>query len=594
MRKSLGVQWLVVALGTLGAASAAAGEPRVGRIIDEFALRDFRGKQHALSELADSRLVVVAFLGVDCPLAKLYAPRLETLRQEFAARGVAFLAIDSNSQDSLAEMAAFARASELTIPLLKDGGNQVADAFGAERTPEAFVLDSQRAVRYRGRIDDQYGLGTSSGYARPKIGRRDLAVALDELLAGKEVSRAEVDATGCLIGRVPKVTPQGSVTYCDQVARILQQRCVSCHRPGEIAPFPLQDYEEVVGWADTMREVLSEKRMPPWFASPDHGRFINDNQMSEDERQLIYAWIDDGCPLGDRSKLPAPRQFAVGWQIPRPDQIVYMTPEPVDVPADGTVDYRYYTVDPGWTEDKWIRAVEARPDNRAVVHHIILFFKPPGDSSTNGTRGNLGGYAPGGGTRVYPDGVAVMVPAGSQLVFQLHYTPNGSPQKDRSYAGFVFADPASVKLRAHTGAASNASFVIPAGADDHEVRAEYRFDQDMRLLTLAPHMHLRGKSFRYEAEFPDGAREVLLDVPRYDFNWQLKYVLAEPRHLPKGTVLHCTARFDNSEANLANPDPSDTVRFGPQTWHEMMIGWFGVMEERQGTSAESSLPTGGE
>jgi hypothetical protein len=228
------------------------------------------------------------------------------------------------------------------------------------------------------------------------------------------------------------------------------------------------------------------------------------------------------------------------------------------------VDYRYYTVDPAWREDKWIRAIEAQI----------------------GTRGNIGGFAPGGGTRVSPDGAAVLVPAGSKIVFQMHYTPNGSPQKDRSYAGFVFADPMSVKRRAHIGAASNTSFEIPPGAASHEVSAQYTFDDDMRLLTLAPHMHLRGKSFRYEAEFPDGKREVLLDVPHYDFNWQLKYALAEPRLMPKGTVLHCTAQFDNSEANLANPDPSDTVRFGPQTWHEMMIGWFGVMEDRERTSTK--------
>ncbi len=579
-----GVLWVVCAL--LGGACLAAETSRVGQKVDDFRLRDFRGKEHTLAELAESRLVVVAFLGVECPLAKLYAPRLESLRQEFGARGVAFIAIDSNHQDSLAEMAAYARTAELTIPFLKDNGHEMADRLSAERTPEVFVLDEQRVVRYRGRIDDQFGLGTSSGYARPKIGRRDLALALEELLAGKQVSRHDVDAPGCLIGRAPKIISKGNVTYSNQISRILQQRCVSCHREGEIAPFPMTDYDEVIGWADTIREVVGDGRMPPWFANPEHGHFKNDNQMGGDERRQIVAWLDDGCPLGDRRELPAPRQFTTGWQIPKPDEIVYLGPEPVEVPAEGTVDYRYYTVDPGWSEDKWIRAIECRPDNRAVVHHIILYFKPPGDTSQTGTRGNIGGYVPGGGTRVYPDGVAVLVPAGSQLVFQMHYTPNGTAQRDRSYAGFVFVDPKTVNRVAQTGTVSNSKFVIPAGADNHEVLAEHRFDNDVQLLWLAPHMHLRGKSFRYVAQYPDGTREILLDVPHYDFNWQLRYLLAEPKSLPAGTLLHCTAHFDNSEANLANPDPSDTVRFGPQTWHEMMIGWFGAMTDKPGLAID--------
>ena len=563
----------IICLGEIG------GENGAKQTVDGFVLRDYRGQKYALRDFCDDSFVVVAFVGVECPLSKLYAPRLEQLRQEYASRKIAFIGIDSNFQDSPADLAAFVRDHQLTFPLLRDAGNKVANQFGAQRTPEVFVLDKDQAVRYQGRIDDQYGRTATSGYARPKAEHRDLATALDELLAGKEVGISKTVAAGCLIGRTSAVTSKGSISYCNQIARILQQRCVNCHRKGEIAPFPLTEYEEVVGWANTIREALIHRRMPPWFASPAHGSFTNNNQMSNAERERVYAWIDDGCPRGEDSDLPS-QEVQVGWQISTPDQVVYLSPEPVDVPAQGVIDYRYYTVDPGWVEDKWIRAIEVRPSNRAVVHHIILYFKQPGDNVQAVSRNNLGGYVPGAGVRFYADGVAVLVPANSKLVFQMHYTPNGSPQKDRSYAGFIFAQPNSVQQVADTGAALNSTFAIPPGADDYQVEAQHHFNKNVRLLWLSPHMHLRGKSFRFEARYPDGSREILLDVPHYDFSWQISYRLAEPKPMPSGTVLHCTAHFDNSHNNLANPDPTATVLFGPQTWHEMMIGWFGTVTDK--------------
>ncbi len=390
----------------------------VGQKIADFALQDFRGKKHALADFATSKLVVVAFVGAECPLAKLYAPRLEELAKEFSSKGVAFLGIDANQQDSLKELEAYARINGISFPLLKDLGNVVADQFQALRTPEVFVLDQQRIVRYRGRIDDQYGLGTSSGYARPQIKRRDLAVAFDELLAGKDVSQPTVEAPGCLIGRVAKVEPKGDVTYTNQIARLLQNRCVECHRPGEVAPFALQDYDEVVGWAETMLEVIDEGRMPPWFANPEHGHFANDARLSDDEKRLVHQWVDNGCPKGDAKDLPPPRKFAEGWQMGEPDQVIYMADKPYDVPAEGVVAYKYFSVDPGFKEDKWIQAVEARPGNRAVVHHIIAFIQPPrlsGDFRRGGGSGRLragrtGADLPAGYRVVCSQGLADRVP----------------------------------------------------------------------------------------------------------------------------------------------------------------------------------------
>lgn len=556
-----------------GVLSAAESASPVGRKVENFSLRDYRGKVHELKDLAESQLVVAAFVGCECPLAKLYAPRLAKLAEEFGPRGVAFLAIDANSQDSLAEIAAYAQAHKITFPVLKDAGNAVADQMGAVRTPEVFVLDRERTIRYWGRIDDQYVVGRQ----RPAPTREDLRLALEELLAGKAPSVAETAAIGCHIGRVPKQTPTGDVTYSNQIARLLQKRCVECHRAGEIAPFPLTSYEEVVGWGETIREVVQEGRMPPWFANPDYGHFANDARLSDEEKQLVYDWLDNGSPEGNPADLPAPAQFTVGWQIPEPDEVFYIKDEPYDVPAEGVVAYQYFKVDPGFKEDRWIKAAEARPDNRGVVHHIVAFFVPPGAKLGGGQRGAMIGYAPGMPPSRFPEGTAMLVPAGSQLIFQLHYTPNGSPQQDRSSVGLVYADPSEVKQRVGGGNAPNRFFEIPPGDDNYEVVSQHRFDKDVLLLNLTPHMHLRGKSFRYEAEYPDGKREILLDIPHYDFNWQLRYQLAVPKVLPKGTTLHCTAHYDNSANNLANPDPTKPVRWGDQTWEEMMIGYFSTL-----------------
>jgi peroxiredoxin/mono/diheme cytochrome c family protein len=565
-------------------AAEGAGEQAspIGRAVADFTLRDYRGQEHRLADSAASKLVVLAFLGVECPLARAYGPRLEALAGEFGPQSVAFFGINSNRQDLPTEMEAYARNLGVTFPLLKDAGNVVADLVGAVRTPEVFVLDQDRVVRYWGRIDDQYLIGAQ----RKEPQRRDLACALEELLAGKEVSQPVAPAVGCHIGRVSKVEPHGDVTYSDQVARLFQNRCVECHRTGEVAPFPLTSYEEAVGWGETIVEVTRAGRMPPWFANPEFGAFKNHAALTDEEKQLLATWVANGMPEGDPSQLPPPRDFVEGWRVGQPDQVVYISDEPVAVPAEGVVEYQYYTVDPGWTEDKWIQAAEARPDARSVVHHILAFVVPPGESSDFRGRGGAVGYAPGLPPTVFPEGIALHAPAGSKLVFQMHYTPNGVARHDRSCVGLIFADPATVRRKAGGGMAANMSVTIPPGADNHEVKSKYRFRRNMLLINLTPHMHLRGKSFRFEAEYPDGTVEVLLDVPRYDFNWQLRYDLAEPKLMPEGTWLRCTAHFDNSTNNLANPDPTKTVRWGDQTWEEMMIGWFGAVSPEEDLSAD--------
>lgn len=543
--------------------------------IAEFTLANHRGAEWSLSDVADSKLVVVAFLGTECPLAKLYGPRLAELQEQYKDRSVAFVGINSNTQDSMTEITAYVARHQIPFPMLKDVGNRVADQFAAERTPEVFLLDEHRNVRYRGRIDDQYLVGL----ARDKVRRQDLAIAIDELLNEKEVSVPHTEPLGCHIGRVQKTETSGDVTYANQISRILNKRCVECHRSGEIAPFALARYEDVIGWEDTILEVIADNRMPPWFASPKHGTFRNDARLTDDEKNLLQTWIKNGMPEGDKSKLPEPPKFVEGWRMPEPDQVIYVRDQPFKVPAQGIVDYQYFSVDPGWTEDKYVCGAEARPDNVSVVHHIIAYVIPQvSDAGKDRDRRMLVGYAPGSDPNVWGDGIAMHVPAGSKLVFELHYTPNGTEQTDRSYIGLKFMNKDDVKKQLRGGAAINAKFEIPAGAENHPVEADYHSRRDELLLDMTPHMHLRGKSFRFEAFFPDGTQEVLLDVPHYDFNWQLSYTLAEPKLLPKGTKIHCTAGFDNSKFNVVNPNPDAPVHWGNQSWEEMMIGFFNVVD----------------
>lgn len=609
---------LVIALAVVAAASAQAAEVnRVGMKINDFTLKSQFGKEYSLSDF-DQDVVVVIFLGTECPLAKLYAPGLGRMEKQFDHSKVAVVGIDSNRQDSIQEIASYAQRHKLDFPILKDPGNEIADRFAAIRTPEVFVLDKDRVVRYWGRIDDQYGFAEGVGFQRPAPTRRDLVEAVDELLAGEEVSVPITKALGCHIGRVREADENAEVTYSNQIARIFQNRCLECHRPGRIGPFEMTSYEEVVGWGEMIREVVEEKRMPPWHANPLHGQFANDMSLTDKERDMIFAWVDAGCPEGDPSDLPPTKEFFEGWTIGEPDEIVYMSDEPVDVPAEGVVDYYHFVVDPGWTEDKWIIGAEAKPESLETVHHILVFIAPAeleqsaftnrglrtgkrakregkrGEDDLDpakpkkrkrGRRGGGGGgigggnliagYAPGANPILDSKGkTAMFVPAGSKLLFQMHYTPTGTAAKDRSYIGFKFGDPEDVEYVARSTSVLNTFFSIPPEASNYKAIAKTKFENDTWIANLTPHMHSRGKAFRYEATYPDGEKEVLLDVPSYDFNWQTTYEFEEPKLMPKGTTLLCTAWWDNSQDNLSNPDPSIRVSWGDQTFQEMMIGFY--------------------
>lgn len=548
-------------------------EAGVGLASPDFSLPDIWGRTHRLGDYADAKIIVLAFLGTECPLVRLYGPRLDELAEQYGGRGVQVLGVNANCQDSTREIAAYVRRHEIGFPILKDVANQLADQLGAQRTPEVFVLGRDRRVRYRGRIDDQYGVG----YVRDKPTRHDLRDALEDLLAGREVRHPHEPAAGCLIGRLPTARPDAEVTYGSDVARILRRHCVECHRDGEIAPFSLTSYEEVAGWAETIAEVIRDQRMPPWHANPAHGDFLNARLMSQRDKQLIYRWVAEGAAEGPPVELPEMQPLVQGWRLPRePDLVIPMRDRPFLVPAQGTVEYQYFVVDPGFEQDQWVAAAEVRPGNRKVVHHAIVFVRPPEGVEQAGV-GWLSAYVPGNARMELPSDHARLIPAGSKLVFQLHYTPTGSVESDITRLGLVFADAARVRYEVMTLLALERDFEIPPHTPDYRVETALSdFPRQARLLSLGPHMHVRGKSFQFIAEPANGEPEILLDVPRYDFNWQHVYQLREPREIPADFKIRCIATFDNSENNLVNPDPSATVRWGDQTWEEMVLGYMEV------------------
>ena len=390
--------------------------------------------------------------------------------------------------------------------------------------------------------------------------------------------RAGIAAVSLAFGAYAGTGAPAKPTFSKHVAPIVFNRCVECHRPGEAAPMTFQTYKETRPWAKAIKEKVLAKTMPPWLADPAHGAFKNDRRLTEAEVETIVNWVNTGAPEGNPKDLPAQPQHEMGWTIGKPDRIIDMGTE-YKVPAEGTIAYQHFTVDPGFTEDIWVQAIEARPDKRDVVHHIIVYVVPPNVDVKNATanqqerREMLVGYAPGDPSTIFEAGTARLIKAGSKLVFQMHYTASGKERVDRSYFGYRVAKVAP-KYRARITNSGNGMFRIPPGDPNHEVKSTWTAKEDMEIISFMPHMHVRGKDFLYKAVFPDGTETTLLSVPKYDFNWQLTYELKEPVRIPKGTRIDCVAHFDNSPNNKFNPDPTKEVRFGPQTWEEMMLGWF--------------------
>jgi hypothetical protein len=363
-------------------------------------------------------------------------------------------------------------------------------------------------------------------------------------------------------------------TFSKDIAPIFNEHCLECHRPGEAAPMSFTSYAEVRPWAKAIKQAVLVHAMPPWLADPHIGSFRNDRRLPEEAIRTIVAWTDAGAPEGNPKDLPPAPRFEAGWRIGKPDAVIDIGAD-FAVPSSGVVAYQYFTVPTHFTEDRWVEAAEVRPGARSAVHHVLTYIREPGDKSEHPTDVGtiLVGYAPGENPLELLPGTAVLVKAGSSITFQVHYTPNGKELKDRSYIGLRFARQ-PVSVRAVRGMSVNPLFNIPANDPNYEVKSSFTTTQEITLDSLTPHMHFRGKDFRYTVVYPDGREEVLLSVPKYDFNWQLRYLLKAPLLLPKGTRIDCVAHYDNSANNKYNPDPTKAVHWGDQTWEEMMIGFF--------------------
>lgn len=534
----------------------------------------------------ESQLTVVCFLGTECPLAKLYAARLVELEQTYRADNVRFLGIFPNVQDSPEDLLKFANAYDINFPIGKDDDQQLADTLAVKRTPEVFLVsNSNLQILYRGRIDDQY----SPGITRKAPARDDLRIAIDQALARKPVAVAQTDPEGCLIGRSRKtISKNPTVTWANQVSRIVAKNCLQCHRAGEIGPFSMEQYDEVVGWADMMMETIHQKRMPPWHAHPDVGEFLNERTMSQSDIDTLEQWIDQGMPFGDRAQLPSKPPSVAGWNLPQePDLVIPMSATPFSVPAEGVVDYQYFVVNPEFKTDRWISAVEVRPGNRAVVHHSIVFIRPPDGTAPAGV-GWLGAYVPGQRALEFKANRARFVPAGSRLVFQQHYTTTGKAEQDITDVGIVFADESQIDTELITLMAINQDFEIKPHEQSHRVTASLSgFGEGRKLISVSPHMHYRGKSFKawiHRGETDDSRQAspaLMINVPQYDFNWQHDYQFANQPLLDDVESIRVEVEFDNSAGNPFNPDPSAWVMWGDQTFEEMAVAFFNVERPRK-------------
>ena len=570
---------LGVALGWLGSAADGAEVPNFNAL-------DLAGHNYELHR-AGGRAVVLFFTGTGCPIARKSAPKLRDLSRRFGSEGVSFWIVNSYAEDKPEDMARECRELNLWgLPYLRDPKQSLALSLGVQRTAEVLAIGAKDwQVFYRGAMDDQFGEGAER--AQPQ--NRFLERALDEFLAGKSITTSSTAAHGCLFAfsKVPE-TP----AYAADVAPLLRRHCADCHRDGGIGPWSMSGYGRVKNYSRMIEEVLLTRRMPPWDPNPDFGRFANAHVLSREETQTLLRWVQAGAPRGDGpDPLADPLPPPPDWSLGQPD-VVLKLPTVQHIPATGVLEYRYLKVASPFTNEVWVAGTDIKPGNREVVHHVILYAKWPGctdDGSGHGV--HFCGWAPGFPAVRYPAGVGRRLPAGAELTAEVHYTTCGSPQTDQSEIAFYLA-PGPQARQVDIRRAVEFDLDIPPGSDEARHVATYAFQKPATIYGLMPHMHFRGKWMRYELLLPDGTKETLLQVPRYDFNWQLGYTLAEPRSVPAGAWLLVTGAFDNSPANPANPDGAKRVRFGLQSWDEMFIGFFEAADDPAPIHQASATTTG--
>lgn len=548
----------------------SAQEPivKLGGQVPALKFKDIRYLERSLDDLPKKRAYVLVFTTTDCPIAQKYMPVIREMETEYRANLVQFVVLNVGIDDTVRDMAGFALRYAIEFPAVKDTGAFCAQTLGVTRTPEVVVLDAERVLRYRGRIDDQYRVSGSASGPR----RQDLRAALEDVLADRTVQVATTPVDGCRI-TVPKAPEAPStVTFAEHVAPLIRQHCVPCHRPGTAAPFVLTSYDTVAAHAEMIAEVVEDGRMPPWYGSAECTEFVNRRGLSFGERTTIVDWVRAGRARGNDSTLPPlesppPEK----WSIGTPD-LTLTELQTHEIPATGVLPYQYAVLPYAFPRETWLQHVQIMPDNPRVVHHCNLAYLVPGEQFR--AANFITGVVPGGEPMSLENGTALRIPKGATLVLQIHLVTTGKPEKCRISVGLGYAGGTVQKQLRHVRL-DNGKFAIPPGAGAHAVSDQHVLDRDVFGVGLFCHMHVRGKDMTFLAHKPDGTTESLLSIPNYNFEWQHAYRWApSTKRLPSGTRVECVAHYDNSAFNPYNPDPTATVKEGPQTFHEMMNGFF--------------------
>jgi thiol-disulfide isomerase/thioredoxin len=567
-----------------------ASDYGVGRLIPDASFTDLTGKSGRLSGFKSAPALVIAFTTTSCPITKKYAPTLARLEKEFGAQGVKFLFVNPTASDSRESIKAAIKDHGFVGRYVHDRDGRLTAALGAQATTEVFILDAARTLIFRGAVDDQYGFGYSLDAPRQNY----LKDALVAALARQSPAVAATAAPGCALDVKPVVVLTKDLTYHNRISRLIQNNCLECHHAGGVAPFSLETYEDVKAHAAMVRKQVDRGLMPPWFAAPSQAgepsHWANDRSLAGPDKRDLLAWLASDKPLGNSADSPLARTFPSQWRIGEPDA-VFQLPQPVAVKAEGTMEYQFITVQTSFPEDRWVNAYEIIPTAREVVHHVIVTVHPKGttpEDQAEAGEGYWAAYVPGNSSRVMPAGFGKKLPAGAIISFQIHYTPNGKATQDQMRLGVKFAAQPP-EYTVHVLALPQVNLNIPPGEPNHVETAEQRVPYNLNLTAFMAHTHVRGKSFKYEVTYPDGRNETLLDIPRYDFNWQLRYECAETKRIPAGSLMKITAIYDNSPDNPANPDPTKTVRWGKQTSDEMMIGYMECYTPNVTLAAHSSV-----
>lgn len=549
-----------------------------------FRLLDHTDRSRELAYFNNYRAVVLVFTAVGCTNSQSSVATIKTLRDQFEQQGVRFLLLNASRDEARTNIAAQATALGIDLPILKDEGQLVAREFGVRATTEAFCFNTTNwMLFYRGALDDR------PDFSAPKLPTTQnyLSNALTSFLAGRVITPSRTVPPGCVI----PLPVRTDLTYAADIAPLLQAKCLRCHSEGNIGTWAMTNHTIVSNFSLSIKNEVLARRMPPWHADTQYGTFTNDNSLTPDEAALLIQWINDGAPRGpgaDPLALtpPSTNVFPYTWPpaLGTPDVVLRIPTQ--NLPAFGIVNYVYVNVANTLPKDAWLRAAVVRPGNRRVVHHCLVYFGT--NSAFMGLDGYFAGYVPGMEPVAFPSGTGKLLPAGTTLKFQLHYTTTGQSETDQTELGLYLASvPPAAELQTKS-AYDLISFTgipfffippfsIPAGAADYPaVNASLTpsATKSVLLHEISPHMHYRGSRFKCEAVYPDNSRETLLSVPRYDFHWQTLYRFAQPKVLPAGTRLVCSGTFDNSPQNRDNPDPTATVFFGEQTFDEMFIGYI--------------------